>query len=90
MAAETQDNFEGSAASRPGAEAPGAVEHGYEIRFQDHLDPYWHEWFEGWAVTNLDEGVVCLRRANVDQSALHGALNKLRDLNLKLLAVTRF
>ncbi len=62
---------------------------GYEIRIKDHLETYWYEWFEGWSITNLECGEVLLRRSNLDQSALHGALNKIRDLNLMLLSVTR-
>jgi hypothetical protein len=62
---------------------------GYEIRIKDHLDTYWYEWFEGWTITNLECGEVLLRRCNVDPSALHGALNKIRDLNLMLLSVNR-
>jgi hypothetical protein len=78
----------------PAPEAPGqprtscleAV--GYEIRVKDHLETYWFEWFEGWAVTNLENGEVLLKSYTVDQSKLHGALNKIRDLNLTLLSVT--
>ncbi len=66
-----------------------AVENSYEIVVQDHLDPRWLEWFEGWTITNLEDGIVALRCPRVDQSALHGALNKIRDLNLVLLSVTR-
>ena len=61
---------------------------GYEIRVRDHLETYWLEWFEGWSITNLENGEVLLSRSTVDQSALHGALNKIRDLNLMLLSVT--
>jgi hypothetical protein len=60
---------------------------GYEIRVKDHLDTYWLEWFEGWSVTNLENGEVLLKCCRVDQSKLHGALNKIRDLNLTLLSV---
>ena len=59
----------------------------YEIRVKNHLDPCWHDWFEGWTITNLEDGEVLLTGANVDQSALHGTLNKIRDLNLKLISV---
>ena len=62
---------------------------GYEIRIKDHLETYWYEWFEGWSFTNLECGEVLLKCCNVDQSALFGALNKIRDLNLVLLSVTR-
>lgn len=62
---------------------------GYEIRVRDHLETYWQAWFDGWSVTNLDNGEVLLSKLGVDQSALHGALNKIRDLNLTLIAVTQ-
>jgi hypothetical protein len=61
----------------------------YEIYLKDHLDSYWFEWFEGWTITNLDHAQVRLTCANVDPSGLHGALNKIRDLNLTLISVRR-
>jgi hypothetical protein len=60
----------------------------YEIRVKNHLDHCWQDWFEGWEITNLEEGEVLLTSATTDQSALHGALNKIRDLNLKLISVS--
>ncbi len=62
---------------------------GYEIRVKDHLETYWYEWFEGWSITNLEDGEVLLKNDRVDQSGLHGALNKIRDLNLTLISVMR-
>lgn len=62
---------------------------GYEIKIKDHMDTYWYEWFDGWSITNLDNGEVLLSSSRVDQSGLHGALNKIRDLNLTVLSVTR-
>jgi hypothetical protein len=62
---------------------------GYEIRVRDHLDQHWYTWFEGWAITNLENGEVLLRNTSIDQSGVHGALNKIRDLNLVLLSVIR-
>jgi hypothetical protein len=59
----------------------------YKIRVKNHLDPCWCEWFEGWTIMNLEDGEVLLTGVNVDQSALHGTLNKIRDLNLKLISV---
>jgi hypothetical protein len=61
---------------------------GYELRVKDHFETYWFEWFEGWLITNLENGEVLLKSNGVDQSKLHGALNKIRDLNLKLISVT--
>ena len=62
---------------------------GYEIRVKDHLDPCWRQWFEGWSLTNLENGVVLFTKSDVDHSALHGVLNKIRDLNLTLISVRR-
>lgn len=62
---------------------------GYEIRVKDHLDPRWYAWFEGWTITNLENGEVLLQSEKVDQSGVHGALNKIRDLNLILISVSK-
>ena len=59
----------------------------YEIRVRDHLDTSWTDWFDGWEITNLEGGDILLTSTTADQSALHGALNKIRDLNLKLISV---
>jgi len=61
---------------------------GYEIRIRNHLNTCWSEWFEGWVLTNLENGEVLMSRTQVDQSALHGVLNKIRDLNLTLISVS--
>jgi len=61
----------------------------YEIRVKDHLETYWITYFEGWSVENQKNGEVLLRNANVDQAGLHGALNRIRDLNLILLSVMK-
>jgi hypothetical protein len=61
----------------------------YEIYLKDHLDSYWSDWFEGWTITNLDPALVRLTCSNMDPSGLHGALNKIRDLNLTLISVRR-
>ncbi len=68
---------------------PGCCRAGYEIRVRDHLESYWCEWFVGWSITNLENGEVLLRAENIDQSALHGALHTIRDLNLTLISLTR-
>jgi hypothetical protein len=61
---------------------------GYEIKLKGHLDARGCAWFEGWSITNLENGEVLLMSQLVDQSKLHGALNMIRDLNLTLVAVT--
>ena len=59
----------------------------YEIRLQGHLQGEWAEWFDGFAITCLDNGEMLLRGQVVDQSALHGVLEKIRNLNLKLISI---
>ncbi|REG06095.1 hypothetical protein DFR64_2523 [Pelolinea submarina] len=61
----------------------------YEIRVKDHLETYWITYFEGWSVENQKNGEVLLCNSNVDQAGLHGALNRIRDLNLILLSVMK-
>jgi len=66
----------------------------YEIMVQGLLDSQWGQWFEGMTLSNVENGesgVACTLIAGevVDQSALHGLLIKIRDLNLKLVSVRR-
>ena len=63
--------------------------HWYEIRVQGHLDPHWSAWFDGLAITYDSHDTTVLRGPLVDEAALHGVLNKVRDLALPLLAVNR-
>jgi hypothetical protein len=60
----------------------------YEIRLEGHLDPRWTAWFDGMGFTNLSDGTTVLSGPVVDQSALHGLLQKVRDLGLALVSVT--
>jgi hypothetical protein len=59
----------------------------YYIRVKGHLDGRWSEWFDGLQITNLENGEALLSGDIVDQAALHGMLNKVRDLGLPLVAV---
>jgi len=61
----------------------------YEIRVKDHLEIYWTEFFEGWSISNLENGEVLLNNSSIDQAGLHGALNRIRDLNLTLISVNK-
>jgi hypothetical protein len=61
----------------------------YEIRVAGHLPPRWSAWFDGLTVAPSDDGSTVLRGPVVDQAALHGLLQKLRDLGLPLLSLTR-
>jgi len=61
----------------------------YVIRVKNNIAMHWVNFFEGWSITNQKNGEVLLSSSNVDQARLHGALNKIRDLNLTLLSVKR-
>jgi hypothetical protein len=61
----------------------------YTIRVQGLLDETWSEWFEGWTIRQETDGTSLLVGIVPDQSALHGVLNKIRDLNLTLISVTK-
>ncbi len=61
----------------------------YEIRIKGHLDDRWVDWFEGLTITLEDNGETLLTGPVVDQAALHGWLNKVRDLGMPLLSVNR-
>jgi hypothetical protein len=61
----------------------------YEIRLQGRLDPRWAAWFDGLTLTTADDGTTALHGPVADQAALHGVLQKVRDLGLPLLSVTQ-
>jgi hypothetical protein len=60
----------------------------YEIKIKGHLDPYWADWFAGLKLTHLEGDETLLAGQLADQAALHGLLERIRDLNLPLISVT--
>jgi hypothetical protein len=60
----------------------------YEIKIKGHLDPCWSDWFAGLNLTYQEGDETLLSGLLPDQAALHGLLERIRDLNLKLLSVT--
>src|SRR5437879_3876469 len=60
----------------------------YEIRVKGHLGPRWAAWFDELSLTNEDDGTTVIRGPVVDQSALHGLLQKLRDVSIPLVSLT--
>jgi hypothetical protein len=61
----------------------------YEIRVTGHLDARWEAWFDGLTLTREDDGTTVIQGQIVDQAALHGVLQRLRDLGIPLISVTQ-
>jgi hypothetical protein len=60
----------------------------YEIKIKGHLDARWSEWFSGMRLTHLEGDGTLLAGPLPDQAALHGLLERIRDLNITLISVT--
>jgi hypothetical protein len=60
----------------------------YEIRIEGHLETRWAAWFDGLSLSHESDGSTILRGPVVDQAALHGLLQKVRDVGLPLVSVT--
>ena len=61
----------------------------YEIRLKGHLDARWAAWFDGLTLTHESDGTTLIHGPVVDQAALHGLLQKVRDTGLPLVSVTQ-
>ena len=61
----------------------------YEIRLTGRLDAHWAAWFDGLAVRHENDGTTVIHGQIADQAALHGVLQRVRDLGLPLVSVTR-
>jgi hypothetical protein len=59
----------------------------YEIRVDGHLGARWAAWFDGLAITGEGDGTTVLRGPVADQAALHGLLQKLRDVGIPLISL---
>ena len=60
----------------------------YEIRVEGVLDGRWSAWFQGLRIENQDDETI-LSGTLPDQPALHGILDKVRDLGLTIITVRR-
>ena len=61
----------------------------YEIRLQGRLHERWAAWFDGLSVRQADDGTTVISGSIADQAALHGLLQRVRDLGLPLISVER-
>jgi hypothetical protein len=64
----------------------------YQIQVEGRLDECWSEWFNDMTIAfdqEDDKPAITTLTGVVDHSALHGILARIRDLNLKLVSVTR-
>lgn len=71
-----------------GSMASGREARRYVIRIKGHLDTRWAAWFEGMSLTHAPDGTTTLDGIVADQAALHGLLQKLRDIGVPLISVT--
>ena len=55
----------------------------YRIKVKGFLDQKWEDWFDGMAISR-EGAYTCFKGEVADQSALHGLLARIRDLNLTL------
>jgi hypothetical protein len=61
----------------------------YEIRVTGRLDPRWAAWFDGLTLRQEVDGTSVLSGRVADQAALHGLLQRVRDLGIPLVSVRR-
>jgi hypothetical protein len=61
----------------------------YEIRLAGRLDAHWATWFDGLTVSQEMDGTTVISGPIADQAALHGVLQRVRDLGVPLVSVTR-
>ena len=61
----------------------------HEIRVEGHLDERWADWLHGLTFTHETDGTTTLTGPLADQAALHGVLNRIRDLALPIVSVRR-
>jgi hypothetical protein len=61
----------------------------YEIKIRGHRDHSWSSWLDGLTIEPQAHGETLLTGSVRDQAALHGLLNKIRDLGLPLLGVEK-
>lgn len=61
----------------------------YEIRCQGHLGDHWNSWFAGMSMIHEEDGITSFTGPVIDQPALFGLLDRVRDLGVALISVRR-
>jgi hypothetical protein len=61
----------------------------YEVRVRGRIGERWAAWFDGLSLSPDDDGITVIRGPLVDQAALHGLLQKLRDVGLPLVSLVQ-
>ena len=61
----------------------------YRIRVKGRLASRWATRFDGMTLTHRDDGTTLIQGPVVDQAALHGLLQQVRDTGLPLISVTQ-
>jgi hypothetical protein len=62
---------------------PGRV----EILVRGHLEARWSDWLDGLTLTRRPDGTTLIEGPVVDQAALFGVIDRLRDMALPLISV---
>lgn len=57
-----------------------------KITIQGLLDKKWEDWFDGMEISYEGDNTIITGNLK-DEAHLHGVLNQIRDLNLKLISV---
>jgi hypothetical protein len=57
-----------------------------KIKVQGHLDKKWKDWFDGMDITYENSNTIISGNIT-DEAYMYGILNKIRDLNLKLISI---
>jgi hypothetical protein len=61
----------------------------YQIVLQGRIPAFREQWFEGMTIRYDENGDSILSGEVIDQSALHGILDKIRDMGVILISITK-